>query len=244
MLQNRNITIESAAANYGRAIKKSFGVIAMAAVIMFSAVSCGGGSGLQKNKYLGSFPAIYADYKLAMTNCSGETDPEKLEKKKAEIIAKYEASVKAESKKMAGTEIPVTYSEEFKKLNLHFDIGAIKITEATIEEDDKLFLRYSAPIAATEDFVVDGSNRYDYQFVWFRTLAKDGSIIQKGFFYLFSLEKGENKSFSKGQSLMREGGDAGSLFIISSNTEKWVHFAGIEILSQAEFRAIDDKYLY
>ena len=210
-------------------------------------MGCGGGSskksGLKKNDYLGSLPALYADYELAKKADNKKIDKlhetgnlnkimkevAKIEKEAKERDAKHRADVKAEIEKIKGKDIPFTCSEAFKKLNC--DVTSLKI-----KSGDDLGVSFIAPIVAKSDFVVSYKNKNDddYEYVYYRVVAKDGSTIDTHSFFIF-LMWGQGPSFTAGQ-LMRSGDvEATSYFPFSKKSEKWADFAGIEFITREEY---------
>ena len=181
---------------------------------------CGGGSGssgLKKNKYLGSLPALHADFELIQKDeKDGEKKLEKLmakgnvgklmkeamkqEKEFNERKKKLYADRSAETKRLAGTEIPFTTSKAFDELNIKV-IAPIKLDETG----------YMVASILTSD------NRINHNSTYFNALAKDGSIIGAGSF-----------SYWGGESLKG--------YLSMDNPKEWVKFAGIEFISREEYQ--------
>ena len=220
-----------------------FSITALTLAIFFA--GCGGGgskSGLKKNDYLGSLPAIYADYQLAKKadeekidklHTSGNLNKimkevAKIEKEEKERELKFEADLKAEMAKITGKDVPFTCSEAFKKLNC-----------------EVVFMKFSdhstpgiiASIVAKNDFTVSSKERNvdDYEYVWYRAVAKDGSTIDKNSIFLFSVSWGNTKQFTKGQSLKSGSEYAQTFLSISKKPEQFADFAGIEFITREEF---------
>jgi hypothetical protein len=158
----------------------------------------------------------------------------KMEKEKKEQDAKLEADLKKKKKKIAGKDIPFTCSEEFKKMNC--EVNSVKI-----ELCDRSGFSMLAPIVAKNDFTLKykDSDNNEYENIYFRVIAKDGSTIEKHSFYIAASAKwGNTKSFTKGQPLPFDGKDAKSYLVISKKPEKWVDFSSIEFITQEEFAKI------
>ena len=91
-------------------------------------------------------------------------------------------------------------------------------------------------MVAKSDFEVSSKNKNvrDYEYVWYRVVAKDGSTIDKHSFTMF-IWSGKSLSFTAGQ-LMRSGdAEAESYLPFSKKSEKWADFAGIEFITREEY---------
>ena len=222
---------------------KLFGIIALAAVIGFTTLACGGGggkkSGLKSNQYLGALPALHADYELA-----DEASEAKIEKARAKGDIKNYMKVKeqedkawdvrhekfneakiAEWKKLDGKEIPYTVSDDFDKLDIQ--VGTITLLGESQE--------FHIPVTAKKDFTVYNTrNRYDYETIYYRFLAKDGSAIAKGGMYLVYLGFSNSKSYKQGESIQFNDEDITGFFPINE-PEKWVDFSSIEFITREEY---------
>jgi len=225
-------------------MKKSILTVFVLAAVL---TGCGGGSsnsksgGLKKNEYLGSLPAIYADFQSAKKGDEAKIEKlqetgnfekmakeaAKIEKEAGEREAKLEADLKAEMGKIAGKDIPFTCSDAFKKLNC--EVIYVKFSDHSTPG-------IVASIVAKNDFEVGikENNTDDYSRIYYKIVAKDGSTIAKYDFFLMNVAWGKSKSFTKGQSLQFEGKDAQGWWAISKNPEKWVDFAGIEFITEEE----------
>ena len=214
-------------------------IFALVCGVIFTGCGGGGGdkSGLKKNDYLGSFPAIYADNEMAKKalkereNKLTETgDRNKIMKEVAKIEKedkareeKFEADKKVEMAKITGKEIPFTCSEAFDQLNCKI---------ASVKFNDRTIIGIDASIVAKNDFVMNYKNKGDYEWIHYRVVAKDGSTIAEySFFIGLGLDWGKTKSFTQGQSLRSEGGDVKAYWDLSQNPEKWADFAGIEFIT-------------
>ena len=209
-------------------------------VIMFTVAcaiilsSCGGGSNsgkssLKKNDYLGSLPAIYANMALAkeadkekMKELRATANTEKIMKGAAKMKeeasvrdAKLDAELKAEAAKLAGKEIPFTYSEEFKKGNC--EVQSLKLG------DRPGYI--IASVVAKDNFK---SDPYQLTYaIYYKALAKDGSTIAENL--CFYLKK--KASYTKGEALKTsDDKDAESYLTIYVNPEMWLDFASIEFV--------------
>jgi len=216
-------------------------------VLAIILTGCGGGGSsgkgrLKNNTFLGSLPAIYADFITAKKADEAKIDKlhktgdikkimkevAKIEKEAEAREAKFEADKKAEMAKITGKDIPFTCSEAFKNLNC--EVVFVKFS-------DHAEPGIIASIVAKDDFVVSykEKNVDDYEYIWYRVLAKDGSTIEKDNFFLFNLMWGNSKSFAKGQTLKFDGKDSQGYWVISQKPEKWVDFASIEFITRDEF---------
>ena len=137
---------------------------------------------------------------------------------------------------MAGRDIPFTLSEELKKLNLNCEVIHLKIAS---EQDQHNRLYLTARIIAKEDFRANPDYKEIYDGIMYRVVASDGSNINTGIFPLRSLSGNNAPPYLKGQSIRHDGKDETTYFDISENTEKWVDFAGIELITDDEYRALD-----
>ena len=224
--------------------RKLAGVVAMAAVITFSAISCGGGGGsaggvkLKSNKYLGNFPGLIANNELAKK--AYEENIEKLREAKnidkitklnteeKERKEKFEAAIESEEEKIKGNDIPFTYSDEFKKLKI--DVAYVKI-----KEGGKVSIYSNVSVVAKEDFKINAANYDDYSSLYFRIVSSDGSAIEKNKTRITG-----GSSFTKGEELNLLGQKTQIFFSVYHESEKWVDFAGIEFITKAEYDAIKD----
>ena len=197
------------------------------AVISVSLVSCGGGSksGLKKNEFFGSLPAIHADLKLAEAELQAKAEKAltagnikeamKLEEESKKIEAKFEADVKAELAKTAGKDIPFSFANAAEFDKLPYSIVSIKTSGEQVGQITVTFLakeelrsgRYSGL------FNVNGAE-YPSELPY-KALAKDGSLIDDGSIFLMPTQKGESNEIKSGLSLR--------LY-----PEKWVDFASLE----------------
>ena len=206
---------------------------------------CGGGnSGVKKNQYLGSLPAIYADY-----NAKKEAHEAKMEKEGNNLISggeknmdkimklmkedeettknmkdKLKSDVSAEITKIAGTEIPVSYSKALLDSDeLFYDVFPVKLV------DNKGNIAITIVLSAKYDFEVPRMKGYDYS-AYFRLIAADGSTISKSTLLPVKLE---NKTLliAAGQQLLENN----FLLYISNQPERYANFSGIEFISKDEY---------
>ena len=230
--------------------RKFAGVVAMAAVITFSAISCGGGggkSGLKKNKYLGNLPALVADNELAKKAYKENIDKlhetgnfdkvvkesAKMEKAEKERIKKFEADWKAELEKIETTDIPFTYSEAFKKSDLYREVSFLKLSA------EKGSLHLITSVNAREDFTATSKDNDVYGQIRFRIVASDGSTPDYRYFQLYSLAWSDKRTFTKGQPINI--GDRDCYLDISRNTKNWVNFSGVEFITLEEERKLIEE---
>ena len=227
-------------------------VACLAVTAMFP--GCGGGnsnsgkSGVKNNEHIGSLLTLIADAnaakkaddaKIEKLQESGDfekmaKEATKIENAAKEREAKLEADIEAVKAKIAGKDIPFTYSAAFKEMNC--EAGSVKI-----ERCDNTGFTIAASIVAKSDFALsyNDKNNDAYENIWFKALAKDGATIEKGSFYIAgNAGWGKTKSFTKGQSLQFDGKNASSYLPVSKNPEKWVEFASIEFITSEESRNI------
>jgi hypothetical protein len=236
-----------------RAIQRIAGIITIVAVIGFTTAACGGGGGggkaksnLKSNELIGALPAIHADYEIASEAARAKRDKDRAAAEKSqnvkkytqagevydkafdEIYGKYEASLNAEWTKINGKEVPFTMSEEFKKLGM--DVASVRL-----DESKKTLV---ALVVAGQDLRVTSLTIPDYEYAWYNILAKDGSVIDQGSFFLMtSMAAYRGLSFTKGESLRPEGDkEATGNMRVSNNPEKWVDFASIQLIARSEIR--------
>lgn len=214
-----------------------------ALIIGLTAFGCGGGggkkSGLKSNQYLGALPALHADYELAEEASEAKIDKArakgdlkkymkvKEEEDKAwdERQEKFEAAKKAEWDKLDGKEIPYTVSDAFSQLDVQ--VGTVKL----IAESQKFHI----PVTAKKDFTVSNlRNRYDYETIYYRFLAKDGSVLGQGGMFLIFLGFSNSISIKEGENIQFNDSDITGFFPIDE-PEKWVDFASLEFITREEF---------
>jgi len=130
--------------------------------------------------------------------------------------------------KITGKNVPFTCSEAFNKLNC--EVVYVKLSDHSTPG-------IVASIVAKNDFTVSSKERNvdDYEYVYYRVLAKDGSTIDKNSFFLFSVPWGNTKQFTKGQSLKSGSEYAQTFLSISKKPEQFADFAGIEFITREEF---------
>jgi len=222
-------------------------VVGLVAVIMSGCGGSGSGSKtnkLKSNEYLGKLPAIYTDYDLAvkeydekMAELRGkvqkydaqkmENERQKIRQKRREMEEKSTADAQAEWEKVTGRDVPFTSSEEFKKLN--YEVTSVKLRKKAREFDIN---GISASVIAKNDFKI---RYYDeiISAIYYKAIAKDGSIINK---HYLPLTIGI-KSYTKGELLTpKEGFPA--LLQVQSKPEMWADFAGIEFITKEEYNNI------
>jgi hypothetical protein len=225
-------------------------------VSMVGLVGCGGEKGgkdgagklktnLKSNEFVGSLPSIQANYENSRDAAKAKNEKAKeaamksqdfkklqkasddYDKASKENRDKYEAAQTAEWAKIGSKSVPFTMSEEFKKLN-------IEVSNLKLNADQKAF---SALIAAKEDFVINSNNMNDYQYAYYKVLAKDGSVIDTDMFFLTSaMDAWKGIKLTKGQSLHFEGKESRGNVKIDRNTEQWADFASIQFVTQSEQR--------
>ena len=213
-------------------------IVGVAAVIMSG---CGGGSkksGLKKNEYLGALPAIQADFKLEekadaenlkMLRTKGPAEKWAKENEKVkEKRRKNEADLKAEWEKIAGKEVPFSYSKAFAE-------SVYEVASAKLASESKLCIEFTFKVK--QDFEVNNKNGDAYRLAYFRAITKDGSTITKGMYNLVHFSWGHPQSFSKGQTI----GNPYALYLFQPKyAEKWADFAGIEFVTEDEYNKISE----
>ena len=209
--------------------------------------SCGGGgetSGLKKNQYLGSLPAIYANYNAEKKAheakieeqgmklmAGGEKNTNKIMKLMKEdeetskaMKEKMKTDVSAEIAKIAGKEIPVSYSKELTDSGeLFYHVSPVKLI------DNNGGLAIAIILSAKSDFEVPRMKGHDYS-TYFRLIATDGSTIIKSVLLPVKLDT-KVLSFAAGEQLQE---NKFSIHI-SNKPELYADFAGIEFISKDEY---------
>jgi len=131
-------------------------VLAMALTLSLAACG-GGGSDLPANKYFGKLPQIDDSWRIENKAAKDKYEKDdsknawdKYEKNKKELREKYEADSKAETASLAGKEIPVSYTDEFKasEAGQTYEIGKVKIKN----KDGYCVLEI--PVTAKKDFTM------------------------------------------------------------------------------------------
>jgi uncharacterized lipoprotein YehR (DUF1307 family) len=229
---------------------KRLGIIALVAVIGFSMAACGGGakkSGLKDNQYLGTLPALHADYELAKSaparikaekkieNSSSEKRSqlrEKEEKVLEEIENKFEKAIEAEWTKINDRDVPFTVSAAFQELPIQIDSVRVR------SNDDYSGLLVT--VTAKQDFSMrrTSDNGYrDVSSLFFKILAKNGSVISQSFTELVR-ETRLPKSYKEGEDIKDEGlrnPDIRLNLDFYSDHTKLADFANVEFVTRNEF---------
>jgi hypothetical protein len=212
-------------------------------------MSCGGGSGgnapksgLKDNEFLKSLPALYADDELAdaaakerlkKVEAGGNWEKFAKEKAKEEAAAEvrytqFNADRKAVWEQIDGRDIPFTSTEAFNRLHIQVESAKLNAEFGGIR-----FI-----VKAKQDFTVHSNhnNVNDYRTLFFRVLAKDGSVIEINganlvFFFVYPVPftQGENILFGESNIPIQ------AAFQISNSPEKWVDFASIEFVTRDEY---------
>ena len=217
-------------------------IILLSLALAILLVGCGGGSsksGLKKNKYVGSLPAIYADYALAKKADEAKIDKlykkgnfkkimkeaEKQEKEQKLRRKKFDADIEAEKARIAGTEIPVSYSKDLQASDmLFYNVAPVKLNERCYAE---VFL------SAKQDFTVPGGGQQSYA-IYCRLITKDGTTIRKDIMYPVSWSS-KPISFTAGEKLGQKGDKHDILIHPYSDPELYANFAGIEFITEEEY---------
>ena len=229
--------------------KNTFKLMIAAVICGVVFAGCGGGSGsggskLKKNEYLGSLPSIYADYSAkkkaheeniekegAKLMAGGEKNASKLMKLMKEdeettksLKEKMKTAVSDEIAKVAGKEIPVSFSKELQESGgLFYDVSPVKLVENGGE------LAAAISLSAKDAFDVPRMKGYDYS-TYFRFITSEGETIVTSVLLPVKLE---HKAFSiaANQHLL----DFNFPLYLSNKPEQWVKFAGIEFITKAEY---------
>lgn len=222
-------------------------------IIVVSTLICGlfftncgskSSSGVSKNEYFGALPSIHADYQADIDALDKKTEEEanklaeggdkneskfmklaeEYEKKEKELKEKFKADIKAETEKLNGVEIPVSFSENLKKSEeLFYDISNVKLV------NDNGKLKMSFKITANKDFEVPEYKGLDYA-AYFRYFKKDGSLIMKSVFLPVKMET-TPLNIAANQVLLED--DLTMSF--GKNAADYADFAGIEFITQEEY---------
>ncbi len=206
------------------------GIFAVGAMMF----SCGGGGGA-KNDYLGNLPGLYAKYNKVEADAKASVEGKNLEqitKLYEDVKAKEDqlkADVAAEMEKIAGREVPVSYSPELQK---SFDLFYQAKASITNNRNNPFL---SLTLTAKNDLAVPTQSRFEPKFpVWFHFIDKDGASVErsKWSFSVFEFNKPE-KSFIKGDQIyvneiMRD-------FDVEDYPESYAGFAGVQFITKAEY---------
>jgi hypothetical protein len=222
-------------------------VTAMICGVMLAGCGGSGGSaksGLKSNEYLGSLPALIADYALANDAAQEKTkqvkekaaekqDFEKLlkveeqdKKEWSERNGKFEEAQKAEWDKINGKDIPFKCSDAFGQMSVQ--VGSVNLNAAN--------MGLVITVTAKEDFTVYSTRNFnEYQQFHYRVLAKDGSVIEtNSTSYVYAMVV-QPKPFKQGDAIKSGDGDLKGNLGISRDPAKWVEFASIEFISYDEY---------
>jgi len=194
---------------------KIIGIIALAAVIVFTMAACGGGggvkkSGLRTDGFFGALPAIFADHNLAdeAVRERHRVARERAEQRQnvkafqkanddfsqglSDLGSKLETDVAAEAGRLSGKDVPFTVSDNFREFNVVSlkvnDTGNLALTATNVRRN------------------MMGVTSYR-----FRAVASDGSVIIEHIAY--------------GSEVVNVTG------AMRSEPEKWVDFERIEFFN-------------
>ena len=228
-------------------MKNKLNKIVFALICGMMLAGCGGGggkSGLKKNQYLGSLPAIYASYhaEKEVYEAKVREQGEKLmaggEKNAAKIMKlmmeeketkkamkeKMKATVSAEIAKIAGKEIPVSFSKALLNSDeLFYNVSPIKL----VGNNEDLSILIS--LSAKNDFEVPRMKGYDYC-TYFRFITSGGSAITTSVLLPVKLEY-KPFSIAAGEQLMENNYSLS----VGAKPELYADFAGIEFITKAEY---------
>ena len=228
-------------------MKKQFNMFIFALVCGTILTGCGGSggnSGVKKNQYLGSLPAIYTDY-----NAEKEVHEAKMKEQGQKLMAggeknankimklmieeketdkarreKLETAVSAEVAKIAGKEIPVSYSKALLDSDeLFYQVSPAKLV------GNKEDIAIAIVLSAKSDLEVPRMKGYDYG-TYFRLIASDGSTIVQSVLLPVKLDT-KALSFSTGEQLLENNF---SLYM-KNKPEIYVNFAGVEFITKDEY---------
>ena len=230
-------------------MRKQLNIISTVIICGTILVSCGGGGGgstskVKKNQYLGSLPALYADYNAKKElheakieeqgnklMAGGEKNADKIMKLMKEdetttkaMKEKLKADVSAEIAKMAGNEVPVSYSKALQNSNeLFYQVAPAKLVA---NKDD---VSIAILLSSKNDLEVPRMKGYDYS-TYFRLIASDGSTIIKSVLLPVKLDT-KPISFTAGEQLLENNFPV----YMSNKPELYANFAGIEFITKDEY---------
>jgi hypothetical protein len=228
-------------------MKKRFNVIISVFICGVMLVGCGYEGGIRsceekKNEYLGSLPAIYAEY-----NAENKTLEEKKEKTKgteAYIEANDEGNAlwertaeaaSAEIKMLTGEGVPVSYSKallDSGKDELFYNVSA----ELGSEEEHEQNLAIIFSFTSKHDLEISHNEGDNYR-AYCRFFASDGSTITQT--ELFPVDHYSNPlAFTAGDLFDRKSSYT-VIGIGTPNPELYVDFAGIEFITGVEYEALN-----
>lgn len=216
--------------------------ILLTVVITAILVGCGSGSSKSKNQYLGTIPAIHAEYKAKK---------EALKEKKTKLktpkeFTKWQEDSKAnetnaiekllaEAEIIANKPIPVSFSKalvESGKLFFNVESAMIPPIKKKINMDnDGISIKMN--ITSKEDFVIPPRKGSDY-YMYYRFVTSDGSTIQKKStmpLNVFIESSSKSFQYKVGDTLIEEH----AYLFIEKTPELYADFAGIEFISKEEF---------
>ena len=204
-------------------------------------VSCGGG--LKRNDVLGTIPAIYAEMmpleeeyaqkreemmiKLEALEESGpekefealvkslENDEQKFRKRAEKLMS----DMKSEAEKVTGKDVPTVFSEGFAQLPCAVASAKFRVDTFTY------YVYMDLSVVAKEDFFARSMDMY------YRVVARDGSIIAKGEGSLLSFN---SKTITQGETI----GSKETISIalpLHERAESWVDFAKVEFIAREEY---------
>ena len=224
-------------------MKKKLLLIISALVCGFMLANCG--SSVSKNEYLGALPSIYASYQaekeayeekvkkeaIGLLN-GGEKNISKLkalkeeEKNKLkEMEEQLNKDLRAETRNLAGREIPVSYSESLKDSDEQF----YTVAPVILTENDKGALTMPIKIIAKNDIEFPKG----LHFVHFRFVAADGSTLDPASVYL--IDRDARDRFFAVNDLIRE--TSYDMSVIQREPASWANFVGIEFCTKEESSA-------
>lgn len=141
---------------------------------------------------------------------------------------KLQADVSAEIAKLAGKEIPVSYSLNLKNSDKFcYTVAPVKIIEERGEP------KLAIALSAKDDFTIPSMKAYDYM-VYYRLVGADGATLAHAkSAIIFTPLAREVKSFKKGEALTQTN--------VGLNLGRYaadrVAFSGIEFITAEEYNA-------
>lgn len=228
-------------------------LICICTIACATLVACGGGpggSGLKKNDYLGTLPALYADQAAGLEAieqkanaqaeklmAGGEGNHDKIQplydkatEQMEQLKTQLRSDVEAQIAKLDGGRIPVTFSEALRSSGMDFyEISGMKITGE--RNGSSIVPSIVFDIIAKNDFTVPGMQSYDWS-VYYRLTKADGVVDRSTSVLLpIPLER-SSRSFTAGTQLLS---GARIPLNFSSNAAELADFTGIEFISKSEY---------
>lgn len=218
-------------------------VILLVASIAVGAVmiTCSGGGG-SKNSYLGNLPGLYEKFDKAEAGLKASIEGKGMDaivKAYADMKIKEDqlkADVAAEMEKLAGTELPVSYSPELQKSSeLWYD------AKGSLENGKgKPYLKLV--LTAKNDHTIPSVPLAEAKKSWicYHFVDKNGASIEGTKWSVTLVEFPAwgamlpEKSFARDEVVY----DKSSYMDVEKNPAAWVDFAGVQFVTIAEYDAL------